>query len=104
MEKQGGSKNNLKHRSYLFSLQIIYLLKQLSSNYIYNTIYKQLLRSATSVGANIVEAQAGRTKKDFSNFYQISLKSSNEIKYWLCLLRDTIQNDIIKQKITKNTS
>jgi four helix bundle protein len=57
---------------------------------IYFSIFDQLLRSATSVGANIIEAKAGSSAKDFKNFYNIGLKSANETKYWLCLIRDTI--------------
>jgi four helix bundle protein len=51
-------------------------------------IAKQLLRAATSVGANIFEAQASPSRKDFTNFFHHSLKSANETKYWLCLLKD----------------
>ena len=49
---------------------------------------EQLLRSGTSIGANIVEAQAASSKRDFVRFYEISLKSANETKYWLGLMRD----------------
>lgn len=49
----------------------------------------QLLRAATSIGANIVEAQAASSRRDFARFYEIALKSANETKYWLCLLRDS---------------
>jgi len=52
-------------------------------------ICKHLIRSATSIGANIVEAQASPTRKDFSNFLSHALKSANESRYWLALLRDT---------------
>jgi four helix bundle protein len=57
---------------------------------IYFSIFDQLLRSGTSIGANIIEAKSGSTTKDFRNFYTIALKSANETKYWLCLIRDTI--------------
>jgi four helix bundle protein len=53
-------------------------------------MFDQLLRSGTSIGANIIEAKSGGTTKDFRNFYTIALKSDNETKYWLCLIRDTI--------------
>jgi four helix bundle protein len=56
-------------------------------------INDQLLRAATSIGANIVEAQAGSSKRDFIKFYEIALKSANETKYWLCLLRDAAKID-----------
>ena len=51
-------------------------------------ISKQLLRSATSIGANIVEAQASSSKKDFTKYFNYSLKSANESVYWLNLLKD----------------
>ncbi|MDD3774245.1 MAG: four helix bundle protein [Patescibacteria group bacterium] len=89
---------NFKKRSFLFSLQIIRFLKNLPrNNFIVDTLSKQLLRSATSIGANIIEAQAAPSKKDFANFYNISLKSANETKYWLLLLDKSNIGD--KQKI-----
>jgi four helix bundle protein len=56
-------------------------------------IVKQLLRAATSIGANIVEAQASPSRKDFTNFFSYSLKSANETKYWLELLKDVNKSD-----------
>lgn len=49
----------------------------------------QLLRAATSIGANLIEAKASSSRKDFIRFYEIALKSANETKYWLSLLRDS---------------
>lgn len=51
-------------------------------------ISDQLLRSAASIGANIVEAKSSSSKRDFIRFYEIALKSANETKYWLGLLKD----------------
>ena len=74
MEKQQlQAKNNLKYRAYQFSLSAISFLEILPRNDIYQTIGRQLLRSATSIGANIIEAQAGRTKRDFINFNMLFL-------------------------------
>ena len=56
-------------------------------------IAKQLLRSATSIGANIVEAEGASSKRDFTNFFSHSLKSANESLYWLGLLRDAKKID-----------
>jgi four helix bundle protein len=99
MEKQQGkTKSILKYRAYKFSLDIIDFLAVLPKNYIFEIIGKQLLRSATSIGANIIEAQAGRTKKDFTNFYHIALKSSNETKYWLAILNEKIRTKSEKEK------
>jgi four helix bundle protein len=79
---------DLKKRSFDFSLGIIKLLETLSKNrnYITEILGKQLLRSGTSIGANIVEGQSAASKKEFANFYKIALKSANETKYWLDLL------------------
>jgi len=82
---------NIKHRSYYFSIEIIRFLETLPKNYIYQVIGRQLLRSATSIGANIIEAQAASSKRDFKNFMNHALKSANETKYWLCLLRDGLK-------------
>jgi len=54
---------------------------------------KQLLRSATSILANYIEANSSSSKKDFINFFTHSLKSANESKVWLTLLRDTDKGD-----------
>jgi four helix bundle protein len=81
-------KTNIKYRAYCFSLIIIKFVNNLPKEKVYWVIVDQLLRSATSIGANIVEAKASSSRKDFIKFYQIALKSANETKYWLCLLRD----------------
>jgi four helix bundle protein len=51
------------------------------------------LRSATSIGANIIEAKSGNSRKNLISFYSIALRSANETKYWLCLVRDTLEVD-----------
>jgi len=52
-------------------------------------ISDQLIRSSTSIGANLIEARAASSRLEFKKFHEIALKSANETKYWLCLLRDT---------------
>jgi four helix bundle protein len=84
------SKTDLKRRSYLYALAIIKFIDSLQKNDLsIQIISKQLLRSATSIGANIIEAQAGSSKKDFTNFFSHALKSANESRFWLGLLRDS---------------
>ena len=56
-------------------------------------INDQLLRSATSIGANVIEAQAASSRKDYTNFFAYALKSANECKFWLGLLRDSGRGD-----------
>lgn len=87
------NKEQLKYRSYKFSIKIIKFVSILPSQRIYLIIIDQLVRSATSIGANIIEAQAASSKKDFIKFFQIALKSANETKYWLGILRDGTQAD-----------
>ena len=79
---------NSKDRAYRYSPKMIEFLETLPKDTITQTMSKQLLRSSTSIGANIVEAQAASSRKDFANFFSYALKSANETVYWLCLLRD----------------
>jgi four helix bundle protein len=83
------AKGDLKHRAYYFSVETLKFLEKLPTKRIFYSISDQLLRSATSIGANIVEAKSSSSKRDFIKFYEIALKSSNEVKYWLCLIRDS---------------
>jgi four helix bundle protein len=78
----------LKYRAYKFSVNIIKFVSELPEKRVYWIISDQLIRASTSIGANIVEAQAASSRKDFTKFYQIALKSALETKYWLCLLKD----------------
>ena len=87
---------DIKIRCYKFSVEIIKYLNTLDIKKINYPLIDQLFRSSTSIGANIVEAKSGSSKKDFINYYQIALKSSNETKYWFCLLRDALEFDKIK--------
>lgn len=79
---------DLKERCYQFSLDVIELTDELPQKRSAWTISDQLIRSATSVGANLVEGKSASTKKEFKRFNEIALKSANETKYWLGLLRD----------------
>ena len=81
-------KIKLKDRKYQYSIKMIEFLDNLPKDNSAQIISKQLLRSATSIGANIVEAQASSSKKDFTKFFNYSLKSANESVYWLSLLKD----------------
>jgi four helix bundle protein len=80
---------DIKKRTYLYALAIIRFLESLPKDYISQTLGRQLLRSATSVGANVIEAQGSGSRRDFTNFYSYALKSANESKFWLNLLRDS---------------
>jgi len=77
-----------KSRTYQFSLNAIAGINKLPRDMSSRIIASQLLRAATSIGANVIEAQASPSRKDFVNFFNHSLKSANETIYWLQLLRD----------------
>jgi len=80
--------NVVVQKSYAFSLRIVKLYKYLCNkegNYI---VGKQLLRSGTSIGANIREALRAQTTPDFQTKLNISLKEASETEYWIELLRD----------------
>lgn len=89
-------KEELKYKAYKYSIKIIQFISSLPNERIYWVITDQLLRAATSIGANIIEAQAASSRKDFINYYAIALKSANETKYWLGLLRDATKIDKVK--------
>jgi len=90
-------KTDIKKRTYVFALNIINFIEILPKDSTLNILTNQLIRAATLIGANIIEAQASSSKKDFINFYHHSLKSANETKFWLCLIRDSKKGD--KNKI-----
>jgi four helix bundle protein len=81
--------NILKTKSYAFSLKIIRVCKDLVAGRKEYVLSRQLLKSGTSIGANIEEADGAQSKKDFIAKIQISLKESVETHYWLRLLRDS---------------
>ena len=79
----------LLEKSMDFATQIVIFYEEFSKNKKDTTIAKQLLRSATSVGANINEAIYGKSKADFISKLHISLKEAGESIYWLTLLKRT---------------
>jgi four helix bundle protein len=81
-------KADLRRRSFKFSLIVLEFIKLLPNTKVYWVIVDQLIRAATSIGANIIEAKSSSSKRDFIRFYEIALKSANETKYWLYLLRE----------------
>lgn len=80
--------NIIKDKSYNFSLDSIKLVRELSKSTESYIIAKQLVRCTTSIGANVEEALAGFSKKDFVHKMSIALKECSESKYWLRLIKD----------------
>ncbi|OGG45375.1 hypothetical protein A2673_01120 [Candidatus Kaiserbacteria bacterium RIFCSPHIGHO2_01_FULL_50_13] len=82
-------KKEFKARLYVLTLRIVRFVDAMPRGMVSEVMGKQLLRSGTSVLANYIEAQSASSKKDFTNFFTHSLKSANESKVWITLLRDT---------------
>ena len=94
---------NIKHRCFYFSKDVVLFVRSCKYEFVFNSLFDQLVRSVTSIGPNLVEGASGSSKKDWIKFLIIALKSANETKYWLCLIRDTMQvsnaevNNLIKE-------
>src|SRR3989344_4653790 len=86
-------KNDINERCYKFSLNVLALSDTLSNKNSSKIISNQLIRSATSIGANIIEAKSSSSRLEFKKYYQIALRSANETKYWLNLLKDSGAGD-----------
>lgn len=104
--KDNNFKETLIERTYKYSIDIITFIDTLNRKDLsIEIISKQLIRSATSIAANIIEAQAASSTKDFINFLNHSLKSANESIFWLKLLKDTHKSDsTYTDKLIKETS
>ena len=80
--------NIVKDKSYLFAVRIVKLNRYLKKEKSEFVISNQILRSGTSIGANIEEALGGQSEKDFINKISVAYKEARETKYWINLLSD----------------
>jgi four helix bundle protein len=87
--KGNNFKEQFYQRIYRYGLTIIKFVENLPKDQTSKILGNQLLRSDTSVAANIIEAKSASSKRDYLNFYQHALKSANESKLWICYLRDS---------------
>jgi four helix bundle protein len=84
-------KRELKYRAFYFSLDVIRFMEMLDLHRpAVKIVADQLIRSVTSIGANIVEAQGSASKREFVNYFHIALKSAQETKYWIAILRELV--------------
>ena len=93
--------NVILDKSFKFSLRIIELYKKLKDNKEF-IISKQLLRSGTSIGANVYESIAAQTRKDFITKISIASKEARESMYWLKLLHESKLVDIDYEPYNKD--
>jgi four helix bundle protein len=85
-------KEDFQNRLVKFSLNIIELCDSFPNKRKFWIITDQLIRAATSIGANIVEAKSSSSRKDYIKFFQIALKSANETEYWLILTKELVHD------------
>lgn len=86
--------NVVQEKSYAFAVKVVKVCKELMENNKEYVLSKQLLRSGTSIGANVEEAIGGQSKKDFFAKLTISYKEARESHYWIRLLHDTNYLDV----------
>jgi four helix bundle protein len=94
-------KNKFRERLLNFSVEIIKLTSKLPKNSAGFAISSQLIKSATSIGANVEEAQDASSRKDFVQKLTIALRESRETKYWLTLIE---MSDMITKDAFNNSS
>ncbi|NJL78412.1 MAG: four helix bundle protein [Richelia sp. RM2_1_2] len=87
----------IQNKSFDFALEIIHLYGQLQQHREY-VISNQLLKSGTSIGANVEEASGGQSRKDFLAKMYIAYKEARETKYWLRLLQ---HSNLVKIDVTQ---
>ncbi len=92
-------KNDLEKRLFDFAVKTICFLRTLPNTQEYNIIRNQLIKSATSSGANYEESQAGSSKPDFCNKVRISLREMRESNYWFRLIQAITDNQTYKEEI-----
>lgn len=91
--------NVIQQKSFAFAIRVVNAYKYLTEQKKEFVLSKQLLRSGTSIGANVEEAIGGQSKKDFIAKISISYKEARETKYWLNLLTAT---DYLDEKLSKS--
>lgn len=89
--------NILGDKTYAFGLRIVKLYQYLKSDKVDMGLCSQVLRSGTSIGANVEEAIGGSTKKDFKHKLEIAYREARETRYWLRLLMDA---EILEKKLS----
>lgn len=83
-------KQDFINRALTFTVGVIRFTRTLPKERTFWIITDQLIRSSSSIGANMTEANSASSKKDYINFYSHALKSANETRYWLSLLKELI--------------
>lgn len=83
---------DIYERTYLFSLSVVKFVRKLSKTIEADTIRKQVIRSSTSIAANMQEADGSRTRQEFRHAVSVSKKEAKETKLWLRIIGDLYPN------------
>ena len=94
------TKNTVLVKSFSFSVDVINFCFDMRKQGEY-VLSKQLIRSATSIGANLREAQNAESRKDFIHKVKIALKEADETEYWLLLVKSTLQENDVQQLLNR---
>jgi len=89
MKDKGGKPEDIRERTFKFGLRIIQFCKQLPRSDVNRVLINQVLRSGTSIGANLEEALGSHTKAEFTNSTNIAKKEARETIYWLRLIAES---------------
>lgn len=81
-------KTDFSKRLIRFSLSVVRLATKIKEDRILWAVADQVLRSGTSIGANVTEASSSSSKREYVHYFEIALKSANETKYWLTILQE----------------
>ena len=71
-----------------YSIRTIKICNELRKDRNLYSVADQLIRSATSIGANVIEAKSSSSRKDYIRYFEIALKSANETKFWLIVIKE----------------
>jgi four helix bundle protein len=82
-------KKEFRKRIYNYIIRLVKFVSALSKDSVTREIVSQLMRSGSSIGANFFEAQGASSKMDYQKYFNYSLKSANETKFWLNILMDS---------------
>jgi four helix bundle protein len=97
--KNSKFKEEFLKRLIRFSVQIVKFAEKLRKERILWSVVDQLVRSSTSIGANVIEAKSASSKRDYIHYFEIALKSANETKYWLIVIKETMPD--LKEETNK---
>ena len=87
--EQRRSQSIVQNKSFRFAVQIVGYIRRQQKDHVNLVLNRQLLRSGTSIGANVEEALGGQSSKDFISKLAIAAKEAREASYWLGLIRET---------------